>query len=270
MHPSVLSVSFAALLLLVPQALAAPFAAMALTPGGYRFSASIHEVPLDGHIAHVGSHIHVINATGQVVQVTSSAPRVPTPVPEEASGWISYASWLNSDPSPISSFTASWIVPPVPTAQHGQTIFLFNSIEPATGDAILQPVLQYGPSAAGGGDFWAVATWYLFGDQTFFTQPVAVQVGQPLTGNISLAGTHRATYSYTVSFAHIHSTALTIHGSAPLSWATETLEAYGINVALAGGVVPAVAWGNTDDVADGLTTTVDVDGATDAQITITY
>ncbi|KAJ7697821.1 hypothetical protein B0H17DRAFT_1130101 [Mycena rosella] len=36
-----------------------------------------------------------------------------------------------------------------------------------------------------------------------------------------------------------------------------------------GGAVPGVAWGNADDVVDGLAATIEVDGATDAQITIT-
>ncbi|KAJ7458624.1 hypothetical protein FB451DRAFT_1508081 [Mycena latifolia] len=287
MQLSTLTLASAAILgFIPPQALAAPVASSVLTPGGYRLNTSIHAVPVGGRITHVGSDIHLLSATGHVVQQITPAAQTTPPVPAEASGWVSYASWLNSDTSPIASFTTTWTVPPVPVAQHGQTIFLFNSIEPASGDAILQPVLQYGPSAAGGGDFWAIATWYLFGDETFLTSPVTVDVGQSLTGTISLVGQTDSTYSYSAQFAGIDGTALSINSTEALAWATETLEAYGvteaddyptgstvfsgINIALAGGAVPDVAWGNAEDAADGLTTTVDVDGATDAQITITY
>ncbi|KAJ6517856.1 hypothetical protein DFH09DRAFT_1098648 [Mycena vulgaris] len=272
--------------ILVPQVLSAPFATSGLTPGGYRHNTSIHAVPLGGRIAHVGNHIHLIDTIGEVIAVTSPAPKTKGPAPALEQGWVSYASWFNTEAAPISSFTTTWTVPPVPAAQHGQTLFLFNSIEPATGDAILQPVLQYGPSAAGGGDFWAVATWYLSGDATFFTPPVAVNAGDPLNGSISLVGQTDSTYTYNSEFTNIDGTTLTIDGSEPLVWATETLEAYavveaddyptgstvftGINLMLADGTVPSVSWGNADDAADGLVTTIDVDGATDAQITITY
>ena len=42
-----------------------------------------------------------------------------------------------------------------------RTIFLFNGIQNST--SIYQPVLQWGPSAAGGGNFWTVASWYVDG-----------------------------------------------------------------------------------------------------------
>lgn len=75
---------------------------------------------------------------------------------------ITPADFCMTGSSPISSFATTWKVPAAPTTNHQQTIFLFNSIEPASGNAILQPVLQYGPSAAGGGSYWAVASWYVY------------------------------------------------------------------------------------------------------------
>jgi len=44
---------------------------------------------------------------------------------------------------------------------NGGTIFLFNGIAPTAENWILQPVLQYGPSAAGGGNYWAIASWFV-------------------------------------------------------------------------------------------------------------
>jgi hypothetical protein len=125
--------------------LAALTAETILTPGGYRAATSVHEIPAGGSLAHVGSEIHVLAANGTVVKkVTKGTPtKVRAAVPALQTGWITYAWWLNQGSSPISSFTTTWTVPPVPATNHGQTIFLFNSIVPiATDDAILQPVLQ--------------------------------------------------------------------------------------------------------------------------------
>ncbi|KAJ7191320.1 hypothetical protein GGX14DRAFT_600785 [Mycena pura] len=86
--------------------------------------------------------------------------------------------WNNQPaPAPVGSFAATY---------RGQTVFLFNAIEPATSSTIVQPVLQYGPSNAGGGGYWTVANWYVFNGNAFFTSPVRVSVGQTLHGKIQL------------------------------------------------------------------------------------
>lgn len=142
MHSSTMFSLFAALL--VPFTLAAPVVNHVLTPGGYRPNTNIKEVPVGGRIAHVGNDIHVFSANGTVVHIvtpTRGATKTTSAVIPEETGWVAYASWFNTD-FPIGSFGTTWTVPPVPQSQHGQTIFLFNSIEPATFDAIMQPVLQ--------------------------------------------------------------------------------------------------------------------------------
>ncbi|KAJ6607678.1 hypothetical protein B0H10DRAFT_543393 [Mycena sp. CBHHK59/15] len=282
--------SFSAALLaglVVPFALSAPVDDKILTPRGYRAKGNTHPIPAGGRIAHVADAVHLIAADGTVVHVASNAkPATKTQeTAPEATGWVAYASWLNTDSSPISSFSTTWTVPPEPETWNDQTVFLFNSIEPSTGDAIMQPVLQYGPSAAGGGQFWAVASWYLYQDNTYFTTPIQVDVGQELDGLITLVAQDGSAYNYNCEFTNIAGTALAIDGSVELTWATETLEAYsvtepsdypagstvfsGINLSLLDGT-PSVSWTTVDDTADGLSTTVNVDGATDAEITITY
>ncbi|KAJ6626490.1 hypothetical protein B0H10DRAFT_522821 [Mycena sp. CBHHK59/15] len=285
------SFSAAALLvgLLAPFTSAAPVAPTILTPGGYRVGTNVQQVPEGGRIAHDGNDIHLIGANGTVVHVASNvkqaATRVKAAVSPVQTGWVTYAHWLNTGASPISSFTTTWVVPAVPSTWNGQTLFLFNSIEPSTGDAIMQPVLQYGPSAAGGGEYWTVATWYLYGSNIFYTTPVQVSVGQTLNGIVSLVGQSGSTYTYNSQFTNIGGTALTVDGREQLTWATETLEAYGvtaasdyptgstvfsgINLALTSGT-PSVFWSHVDDIADGLTTSIGVNGATDGQITIHY
>ena len=56
---------------------------------------------------------------------------------DEESGWVAYASWFNTG-LPISSFTTTWSVPPVPATDHGQTGACsrpFSTIPEATGPA---------------------------------------------------------------------------------------------------------------------------------------
>ncbi|KAJ7110684.1 hypothetical protein C8R44DRAFT_800453 [Mycena epipterygia] len=277
--------------LLIPNALAVPVATSVLTPGGYRPNNTIHEVPVGGRIAHIGSDIHVLDASGVIIHVaspTSGEPAAAVVPRQEETGWVAYAFWLQSDSSdPIASLSTSWTVPPVPTTEHGQTIFLFNSLEPSGGvSAILQPVLQYGPSGAGGGDFWAVASWYVVDGQTFFTSLVPVEVGQPLDGLVSLLGQNGSTYEYSSQFTNIAGTNLAINTTQQFTFATETLEVYavtessdfpagstvlsGINLVLESGVVPDVVWDTSSSVEDGVSATVNVDGATNAEITIAY
>nr|GAT47983.1 predicted protein [Mycena chlorophos] len=275
-------------------AFAAPTPATVLTPtGGKRLASNAHLVPEGGSVLHVDdSTVHVLDSAGNLVkevavdQTPVRASKTQAAKSPLETGWITYADWLNQGSSAISSFTTTWTVPPVPAANNGQTVFLFNSIEPNSGNAILQPVLQYGPSAAGGGSYWAVASWYLVGSSTFYTNPVKVSAGATLDGIITLTSSSGSNYNYVTSFTNIGGTSLTASNSAELTWATETLEAYAlastkdypsgstvfsdINLKLANGNVPSVSWSTTQDSADGLSTTVNTNGATNAKITIKY
>ncbi|KAF8313640.1 hypothetical protein DL93DRAFT_2097674 [Clavulina sp. PMI_390] len=290
---SIFRASLIVLGLLAP-ALAAPAAGTVLTPYGERPIADVHAVPAGGEVRHVGDEVHLVDATGTVLHVAkndqSKVREQPTPVANAArafqTGWIAYAYWTNTASSPISSFTTTWTVPAVPASNVGQTLFTFNSIEPASGNAILQPVLQYGPSAAGGGSYYAVASWYLVGSQTYYTSPVKVSTGATLNGVITLTSSSGSSYNYVTSFSNISGTSLTATGSAQLVWATETLEVYGvsaasqfptgstvfsgINLKLSSGATPSVSWSAVSSSADGVTTTINTQGATNAEVTIKY
>ncbi|KAF8322687.1 hypothetical protein DL93DRAFT_2093265 [Clavulina sp. PMI_390] len=289
---SILRASFVVLGLLAP-ALAAPGAQSVLTPYGQRPSANVHAVPEGGEVRHVGDEVHLVDATGNVLHVAQNdgtkVRAQPTPASDAAealaTGWIAYASWSNTGSSPISSFTTTWKVPAIPAKDDGQTLFTFNSIEPASGNAILQPVLQYGPSAAGGGKYYAVASWYLVGSNTYYTTPVKVAVGDTLDGKITLTSSSGSSYNYNSVFTNISGTSLAAKGSAELTWATETLEVYSIastsdfptgstvfssiNLKTKAGT-PSVTWSAKSSSADGVTTTVNTQGATNAKITIKY
>lgn len=142
-------------------------------------------------------------------------------------------------------------------------------------------MLQYGPSAAGGGAFWAVASWYVIGRTAYYTPLVSVNVGQSLHGAIDMIGTSGSSYNYNCRFTNIPGTTIILLGSPQLVWAAVTLETYNlnflsdypvgstvfypINVRTTNGV-PSVTW----TPVGGPITTVNIQGATNAKVTIKY
>jgi hypothetical protein len=63
-------------------------------------------------------------------------------------GWAE-AAWWDAATTPT-KLVATWTVPPPPKNDHGQIIYFFPSLEPTDSSAIVQPVLQWGPTPAGG------------------------------------------------------------------------------------------------------------------------
>ncbi|KAJ7832944.1 hypothetical protein B0H14DRAFT_2802145 [Mycena olivaceomarginata] len=246
------------------------------TPGGHRPSSNVYEITAGGSLAILGTAVHVLAADGNIAHVSTA--NVDQRLDRHA--W-----WLN--PAPISSFATTWLVPPAPETYHGQTIFLFNGIQPNASSAILQPVLQYGPSNAGGDASWAVAIWFV--DSTgnaFFTTPVPVDPGATLEATITLIASNGTTFDYNAQFSNVPGTSMNITGSRELTFAVETLEAYGVSsisdypvgstvfegiqLGLVDDTMPSVVWSHEDDAADGVLLAVDRDGANDARMTITY
>ncbi|KAF8319999.1 hypothetical protein DL93DRAFT_1920695 [Clavulina sp. PMI_390] len=289
MVSTILRASFAILAFIAPT-FAAPATAdsngMVVTPVGLRPAEHVHEVPSGGSIKHVGNAVHLLDAAGKVLHIAHKNASVSTTKRFET-GWTAYTGWYNSDSSnPIENFVTSWTVPPAPQTNNGQTVFLFNSIEPSDFSAILQPVVQYGGSAAGGGAYWSIASWYVGSSGTYYTKLYNVNVGDELTGVIHLDSQSGSSFNYTSSFSNIPAAgALALTGSSELVWATETLECYSItaasdypagttvfnNIQLTGknGALP-LSWDVTSDSADGVTATVNVDGPTNGVVTIKY
>ncbi|HYZ75057.1 MAG TPA: hypothetical protein VE641_18405, partial [Chthoniobacterales bacterium] len=176
------------------------------------------------------THVRMQNPkTGDYVDFPKPVVTNERRVPFTDTGWATYAYWHNETGSPVEYFVSDWNVPPAPSTYNGQTIFLFNSIEPNSETAILQPVLQYGQSAAGGGEYWTVASWYVVGNHAYYTSLTYVTPGQFLGGQIYLIGKKRSKCSYSCDFYGIPGTTLTVRSIPQLTWCTETLEVYGVN-----------------------------------------
>ncbi|TDX01643.1 hypothetical protein [Dinghuibacter silviterrae] len=240
-----------------------------LTPGGFRPSILIHQMETGQLLQMDGPDIRIMERdTGIVVNKLAHQAAQPDEVPALGSGWISYAYWNNGTGQPIALFKCNWQVPPEPESRNNQTIFLFNGIQNFGANyGILQPVLQWGPSAAGGGNTWSVASWYVTaGGNAFFTPLVPVNAGDVLTGVIRCTGQTGNLYNYTCGFEGINGTLLNVNGINELLWCAQTLEAYavdnfadypsvydtrfrGINIVTGNGT-PRLNWTPVDAVTD--------------------
>jgi hypothetical protein len=262
---------------------------LVLTPGGYRHPSLVHRVD-PGFAVHVAEGKNQLRnlTTGSLVELV--APKfLPGQVPGFGSGWIADAFWQNETGKPVTSFKTTWKVPPAPKTSSGQTIFLFNGIDPADpSQAILQPVLQWGTSHAGGGPFWSIASWFVSGNgQAFFTPLVPVNVGDTLVGKMTLTGQGNGLFSYQSEFEGIAGTNLPVQNVTELVWCNETLEAYSITACSdypdatftamqsielqTGNVTPPVHWTIQDLVTDcGQHATVPVDSGSDGEVDLFY
>jgi hypothetical protein len=204
---------------------------LVLTPGGRRPKSLVTRVPPGNAIHVIDDTTHLKNlATRSLMEV--SMPEVSAEViPQLGSGWITFAHWTNDTGYPITSFKTTWEVPPVPSSESNQIVFLFNGIDPAnTPDGILQPVLQWGVSAAGGGPFWAIASWYVKGNgQAFHSDLVQVDPGDTLVGLMTQTGQTGSQFNYKSEFQGIANTSLQVENLTELVWCNETLEAYSID-----------------------------------------
>lgn len=240
-----------------------------LTPGGYRSKSLVHQVEQSQALFVEGTDMRIIEAaTKNIVKKLPQIAARPDEVPALGSGWITYAYWNNGTGHSISTFKTTWQVPEEPELRNDQTIFLFNGIQNyGINFGILQPVLQWGPSAAGGGQYWSVASWYVTsGGLAFHTQPVRVNAGDTLAGTIRLTGQSGNLFNYSCQFEGINNTLLDVHNIAELLWCNEALEAYSIDnfaeypaaydtplkaiSVLTGNGTPRVNWTPVDAVTD--------------------
>jgi hypothetical protein len=281
---------------------------LVLTPGGYRPKSQVRHVE-PGHVLRIsaGGNLQkvqrrsgkVVADFGPVAHKAAGEPlmpknvSVPAPaktagkVPDLGSGWISYAYWNNATGNAITSFSTTWVVPPEPAAQDGQTIFLFNGIQNSSW--IYQPVLQFGTSEAGGGNYWAVASWYADGQggAAYYSQLVPVNPGDVLVGVMTLTGSGASGFDYECVFQGIANTDLPVQNVQQLTWCAETLEAYNIKQASdypatqetafrdisiqTGGINPTIAWTAVDAVTDcGQNCVVVSNSSTNGEIDIFY
>ena len=235
---------------------------LVLTPAGYMPRSSVHYIGDGFHLSVENGRLQKLeNGTNRMAEDFGTVKLTPAREPE-AQGWIAYAYWTNSGTA-ITNFTTTWTVPSVPSNKGSQTIFLFNGMQDGTTSTsyIIQPVLQWGPSAAGGGKYWAITNWYVSSSQAFFGSLVTVSAGASLTGVMKETAVSGSNYSYNSSFTGYSSaSALQVNNVPQAFWAAETLESYGVTS-------PSTMYPPNSDVA--LTSIQILKGSTNASISWT-
>lgn len=191
---------------------------------GYQPRDRVFKIEPDQVIDLSEGRVRVRDKSGRVVREVERRERGTEKI---ADGWNASTWWLNNTAEFMTLMRATWPVPPAPLTYRGQTVFLFPSWAPLdAADAILQPVLQYGPSAAGGAGYWAISSWYIvIGTATFYSPLTRVSSGQSLTGVMTKTG---GASNYNCKFNGFASSSLTIASSEELIWANNALESYGI------------------------------------------
>jgi hypothetical protein len=155
-----------------------------------------------------------------------------TPGPT-GNGWVEDSNWVTplKKKDNIEWIQGKWQVPWAPKST-GATIFLFNGVEPKSGSWIMQPVLQYGPSHAGGGNYWTMASW-LVGSSVYVSSLTAVHAGDQLVGTTDETSVASGKLEYLIDAYDATSGAdsnLTVHSKGiQWGWAFEgVLEAYNL------------------------------------------
>jgi len=172
------------------------------TPAGLAYKSCVHQVP-DGAAVSQGGDVSVNSV---VVDTISACPysgfvTVPEaassdqtmagiPDPEAANppvpladGWWLDSWWTSS--KEVVKLSAQWKVPANP-ASDGAALFFFPSVETSNSPAIVQPVLQWGNTGAGGGNYWGIANWYVPNSGSAITSSLhSTAAGRTITGTMT-------------------------------------------------------------------------------------
>ena len=171
--------------------------AFVITPFGYFHPSCVLRLEeaetllADGRVEHanaiVDSSAPLCNyphytATGLLITADTKGASAIDP---NVNGWLEYVSATTA--TSYGKISATWPVPPAPTANDGQTLFFFPGFEDISDViSIVQPVLQFGNSAAGGANYWAVASWNCCTSGTAWYSPLLkVSTGDTILGTIT-------------------------------------------------------------------------------------
>ena len=155
---------------------------------------------------------------------------------EPDNGWITYAygESVYGLSSPYSYYSASWKVPSPPIKYSNQLVYLFIAMDGVSFNEnsavahIIQSVLQWGESPAGGGKYWAICNWHVTNqNQFFFDSLIKVNPGTTLQGIIKLTSVTDGQYSYK-SYFEGYETGLEVTNLPELLSFYVVLEAYNV------------------------------------------
>src|ERR1700722_13952768 len=124
-----------------------------LTPGGYRHKELVRKVEKGFYLRRRKNEIQFVERHTNRIRKREPIPDPSAVHPQIGSGWTTFSEWNRPGGTTIKRIYTEWMVPDPPvTRDSGQTIFLFNGLQNDRRNEIVQPVLQFGASAGGGGE----------------------------------------------------------------------------------------------------------------------
>jgi hypothetical protein len=227
----------------------ANFEELTLTPFGYMPKSCVHHVGDFGHVSLTSldelkvtladgsstvlprchSLAHLAARQERLKQAGATGETVTATLPN---GWAAYTYY--GPHAPFDFFGGDWAVPNNPKEQKVQTLFLFTGFQndyladsPNAVVSIIQPVLQWGPSEAGGGNYWSIASWFVSSNgQAVYSTLKKVSAGERITGNMTLVGQKWDIVAVGSSGA---SSGISVNPGATETYAFVTLEVYGVD-----------------------------------------
>jgi hypothetical protein len=175
-----------------------------LTPLGITKKSNIHYVAHNQYVNINRNEIQIVKNQSNSIFKNVNASKDGTVINDNfKNGWTTWADGHIYDyfPSSPTYFKATYIVPPNPKDNH-QLIYIFNGLGAIDSGIshIVQPVLQWGHSPAGGGNYWAICNWYVNNNQFFYDSLVRVNPGDTLQGLIEMTASYNNKAEYFSSF----------------------------------------------------------------------
>jgi len=223
------------------------YAELVVTPFGERPSECVHEV-FENEVASFDDEdqmfrirrLTYVNGV-ETYEIRLELPPCHDTVPHriqdrvfaDPNGWAAYTLWLTT--TPMDWFGGYWTIPSNPVQAGLQTLFLFTGFQNAYASnaraaaSIIQPVLQWGSSAAGGSKYWAISSWFVGGSHATFSELKGpLNSGDIIIGNMTLASSGLWTITTTDATMGITTTLSVATAESEID-AFVTLEVYGIS-----------------------------------------
>jgi len=203
-----------------------PYYPYVLTPVGLRHHSCVHGVASGSSVIETSTGLSVNNGEYFIPKCTQLGTLDALP-----SGWAVYEMYQTTQG--VTSYNGTWVTPGTPKAQQSQTLFTFTGLQNAflvegirDSISIIQPVLQWGLSAAGGGQYWSIASWYV-GNQGTVVYSTIQQVanGAQIMGTMVMNSNN--TWTITAATSSI-STTINVSPGASELYAFVTLEVYSV------------------------------------------
>jgi hypothetical protein len=163
-----------------------------VTPFGYFHPSCVHGVAsgetvlADGRVQHLDGSVDAVAPVCSYAHYTAHGDVVArreagVEPPAIGHSWIEDGATTTS--TSYGKLTASWVVPPAPTTNDGQTVYLFpGMVDLQTDETIIQPVLGWNSFL---GQVWTIASWNCCPSGTAnYSKPVEVNVGDTINGTI--------------------------------------------------------------------------------------